>query len=309
MSLFAVALTSLRQTAARTTLLLAVALAALALEAAPAAGQFLPSDTLQTLRLVDGSVLVGRVVTVEGDRITFETITGVRLEVDRGQIRSLTPAHGRMVDGEFWNEDPNRTRLLAISPTGRSLPKGEGYLSAFWIIFPFVGYGVTDNLTLSGGTPVLPEVIGRVIYLAPKLRVLNREKVDVAVGVLALFATEHLDEGSVGILYGVGTFGRPDHSLTAGAGWAYAWGGEDPWVSNQPLIMLGGEHRTGARTKLLTENFFVPGESGALMTGGVRLFGERLSVDFGIGAVVGFDSDGTPWFPLLNFVWNFGGGG
>jgi len=91
-------------------------------------------------------------------------------------------------------------------------------------------------------------------------------------------------------------------------GWGYAWGGEDPWLSNDPLIMLGGEYRVGPRTKLLTENFFVPGEAGALLAGGMGFFGERLSVDFGIGALVGFDSDGIPWFPLLNFVWNFGGG-
>jgi hypothetical protein len=270
--------------------------------------QVIPSDTLMELRLVDGSTLIGRIVAVEDDRITFETATGVRVEFARDQIRSLVPARGSLVDGHFWPEDPNRTRLLAVSPTGRSLPKGEGYLSAFWIFFPFVGYGMTDNFTLSAGTPVIPEVIGRVIYLAPKLRVLGRENMNVAVGVLALLGTEALDEGSVGIFYGVGTFGSPDHSLTAGAGWAYAWGGGDPWVSNEPLIMVGGEHRVGPRTKLLTENFFVPGESGALLTGGMRLFGERLSVDFGIGLTAGFDSDGTPWFPLLNFVWNFGGG-
>jgi hypothetical protein len=271
--------------------------------------QILPGDTLKELRLVDGSTLVGRVVAVEGDRITFETVTGVRLEVTRDQIRSLTTARGELVGGRFWQEDPNRTRLLVLSPTGRTLPKGEGYLSAFWIFFPFVGYGLTDNFTLSGGTPVLPEVIGRVIYLAPKLRVLGRDNLDVAVGALALFATEYLDEGSVGILYGVGTYGSPDRSLTAGAGWGYAWGGEDPWVSNDPIIMVGGEYRVGPRTKLLTENFFVPGESGALLTGGIRFFGERLSVDFGIGAVAGLGSEsGTPWFPVLNFVWNFGGG-
>lgn len=270
--------------------------------------QVQPGDTLQELRMVDGSTLIGRVVAVEGERIVFATTSGLRVELTQDQIRSLRPARGRMVDGEFWFEDPNQTRLLVISPTGRTLPKGEGYLSAFWLFFPFVGYGVTDNFTIAAGTPLLPEVIGRVSYLAPKVRIVEREKLDVALGALAFFATQELDEGSVGILYGVGTFGDPDHSLTAGAGWGYAWGGDDPWISSDPLIVVAGEHRVGRRVKLLTENFFVPGESGALLTGGLRFFGERLSVDFGIAVAAGLDDeDGTPWVPLLNFVYNFGG--
>jgi len=280
-----------------------------ALRAAPQVPpQVQPADTLMELRLVDGSVLIGKVVEEDESRVVFETITGVRMEVPRDRIRSMVPARGQLVDGHFWPQDPNRTRLLVLSPTGRTLPRGEGYLSAFWIFFPFVGYGVTDNFTFAAGTPVIPEVIGRVIYLAPKLRLFSGPNVDVSAGVLALFATQELDEGSGGILYGVGTFGEQDRSFSAGIGWAYTWGGGDPWISSEPLVMLGGEYRVGVRSKLLTENFFVPGESGAFLTGGMRLFGERLSVDFGIGAVVGFDSNGTPWFPLLNFVWNFGGG-
>jgi hypothetical protein len=269
-----------------------------------------PADTLRELRLVDGSVLIGKVVEEDESRVIFETITGVRMEVPRDRIQSMVASRGQLVDGQFWPQDPNRTRLLVLSPTGRTLPKGEGYLSAFWIFFPFVGYGVTDNFTFAAGTPVIPEVIGRVIYLAPKLRVFSRPSVDLSVGALALFATQELDEGSGGLLYGVGTFGEQDRSFSAGIGWAYTWGGDDPWISSEPLIMLGGEYRVGVRSKLLTENFFVPGESGAFLTGGMRLFGERLSVDFGIGAVVGLDSDsdGIPWFPVLNFVWNFGGG-
>ncbi len=277
--------------------------------AAQVTGQTQPSDTLQELVLVDGSILIGRVVEAAGERIVFETTSGLRVELTRDRVRSLRPARGRVVGGEFWPEDPNQTRLLVVSPTGRTLPKGQGYLSAFWVVFPFVGYGVTDDFTVAAGTPIVPEVIGRVFYLAPKVRVLEREKLDVALGVLAFFATEELDEGSVGLLYGVGTFGDSDRSLTAGAGWAYAWGGDDPQVSNDPLIVVGGENRVGRRTKLVTENFFVPGESGAFLTGGVRFFGERLSVDFGIGVLAGLgdDDDDTPWLPLLNFVYNFGG--
>jgi hypothetical protein len=261
-------------------------------------------DTLQRVRLVDGSTLFARVVAVEGDRVTLETVGGDRLEVAVDRIRSMAPARGRVVDGEFWTEDPNRTRLLVLAPTGRTLDRGEGYISSFWIFLPFVSYGVTDHITLSGGTPLLPEVIGRVVYLAPKVRVHRRPGMDLAVGSLAFFATEAVDEGSVGLLYGVGTFGNPDRSLSAGAGWGFALGGGDARISNDPVVLLGGEFRVARNVKLLTENYFVPGESEGILSAGVRLFGERLSVDFGIGTATGITSG---WLPVLNFVYNFGG--
>jgi hypothetical protein len=296
--------------ARRVGLALALVLAGLAAPAAAqTAAEVAPSDTLREVRLADGSSFYGRVVAVEGERIVFETTAGARIEVMRAQVQSMRPVAGRVVDGVFWRDDPNKTRLLLISPTGRTLPRGEGYFSSFWIFFPFVAYGVTDQVTLAAGTPLIPEVVGRVLYLAPKVRLLRRPGVELAAGTLALFATEALDEGSVGIFYGVGSFGDSDRALTAGAGWAYAWGGTDPWVSNDALLMLGGEYRIGPRTKLLSEIFFVPGESGALLSGGLRFFGERLSADFGLAVLAGFaDGDeGVPWLPVLNFVYNFGG--
>lgn len=260
-------------------------------------------DTLLRVRLADGTTLFARVVGVDGDRVTLETVGGDRLEVAADRIRSMTPARGKVVDGEFWAEDPNRTRLLVLAPTGRTLDRGEGYLSSFWIFLPFVSYGVTDHITLSGGTPLLPEVIGRVVYLAPKVRVHRRPGVDLAVGSLAFFATEAVDEGSIGLLYGVGTFGNPDRSLSAGAGWGFALGGGDARVSNDPVVLLGGEFRVARNVKLLTENYFVPGESEGILSAGVRLFGERLSVDFGVGTLTGVSPG---WLPVLNFVYNFG---
>lgn len=266
-----------------------------------------PTDTLVELRLADGSTFVGRIIAATDERITFETAGGTRIELERAQVRAITPVRGQVVDGDFWREDPNRTRLLLLAPTGRSLRAGEGYVSAFWVAFPFVAYGISDYFTIAGGTPIIPDVIGRVVYLAPKLRVVSTPTVDAAVGVLALFATEDLDSGSAGIMYGVGTFGNADRSVSAGAGWAFAIGGRDGWISDEPLLMLGGEYRVARSVKLLSENYFVLGESGSLVSGGIRLFGERLSADFGIGAIVARGTSGVPWFPLLNFVYNFSG--
>ncbi|MEX2178426.1 MAG: hypothetical protein WD801_06930 [Gemmatimonadaceae bacterium] len=262
-------------------------------------------STLWEFSLADGAVVVGRVVAATADRITIETAAGARVDVARAQVRGVRRAHGQIRDGAYWFEDPNHTRLLLISPTGRSLRQGEGYVSAFWIFLPFVAYGVTDNFTIAGGTPILPYIFGRVVYLAPKLRVLSQPGLDVSVGALSFFLTEEADEGTAGIAYGVGTFGNTNRSLTVGAGWAYAFGGGSSWADNRPAVLFGGDTRIARSVKLVTENFFIPGESGTLMSGGIRFFGERLAVDFGILGLVG---DGRfDWFPAGNFVYNFGG--
>jgi hypothetical protein len=280
-----------------------------------------PSDTVYEVRLQDGSVLYGQVVGADAQRLVLVTQAGVRVELQRAQIRAASPARGRVRDdGTVWLEDPNRTRLF-FGPTGRSLAGGEGYIGAFELFLPFLAYGVTDRVTIAGGTPVFPEAIGRVFYLAPKVQLVGTERLHLSSGVLAFFGTE----GDVaGILYGAGTWGSADDAISAGAGWGFA-GSE---VTNRPAFMLGGEKRVSRRAKLITENYLFTSRetvydesdfSGpeptfssheetrvvGLIGGGVRLFGERLTGDLGIGMAVG-DVDFTCCLPLVNFVYNFG---
>jgi hypothetical protein len=119
----------------------------------------------------------------------------------------------------------------------------------------------------------------------------------VSTGVLAFFGGDEV----AGIVYGVGTFGDADRAVTAGAGVPFLAGE----TVSEFVAMLGGEYRTGRRSKLLTENWFIPGESGALLTGGIRLIGERWSTDLGIAAAVG-EGAGF-YFPIVSFAYSFGG--
>lgn len=252
------------------------------------------SDTLREIHLADGSVLIGRIEAVTGDRVTVVIQAGVRIELDRAQIRSTAPV--RVREGRVMREDPTGTRLF-FAPTGRSLSAGEGYFGVYELFFPFLTYGLTDHLTIAAGTPVIPGAIGEFAYIAPKLTILRGERVNVGTGVFAGFADGEMG----GIAYGVGTWGDRDNAFTAGAGFAFG-GGE---FFDEPIIMLGGEARVGRQTKLLTENYFIPGESGALLSGGIRFFGERISADAGIGGLLSGD-EAECCLPLVNFVYTFG---
>jgi hypothetical protein len=208
-------------------------------------------------------------------------------------------------DSADWSVDPNSTRLF-FAPTARPLAKGEGYISSYFLFFPMVAYGVTDKVTLAGGTPIIPGLTGRMWYLAPKVTLLDRGRGSFAVGALGFFAPFEEESGSVGILYGAGTFGSPDNALTLGAGWGYYTFDGEGDIANRPVIVVGGERRITRNMKLVTENWlgFNSGVSG-LATAGVRFIGGRLSADLGLGGAIG-TSDVGCCLPLANVVWTFG---
>jgi hypothetical protein len=263
-------------------------------------------DAVVEMRLRDGSVVYGRVVTQDSSHVVLRSLGGTQIDASRDQIVSLRLARGRMVGAEYWAADPNGTRLF-FTATGRALGKGEGYLSTYFIFFPFVSYGVTDRLTIAGGTPVFPEIIGRAFYIAPKFTIAETERAAYAIGALSFALTEDISSGTFGLLYGVGTWGDRDNAVTAGAGWGYRWGGNSSSVSSAPVLVLGGETRASRRVKFVTENWIYTGSgaAGAILTGGVRFVGDRLTSDFGLigGAGAG---DVVCCVPMVNFVWNFG---
>ena len=254
-----------------------------------------PSDTLYEIRLGDGSLIVARVAELDQQRVTLITLGGGRLEIDRSQIQELRPARGRVVNDEFWSEDPGGTRLF-FTATGRSLNRGESYVGTYVVVLPFASVGLTDRVTVGAGAPVL---FGRFepFYIAPKVQILRRPTVQAALGTLAFFS----DSDVYGIAYGVGTFGDADNALSAGLGFFYS--GED--VHNEPAAMLGGEFRMGRRIKLITENYLFPEALGVVVSGGIRVIGDRFSAEAGIAALHG---EGTLdcCLPLINLSYAFG---
>ncbi|WKW12927.1 hypothetical protein Strain138_002238 [Pseudogemmatithrix spongiicola] len=261
------------------------------------------ADSVTEVRLRDGSVLVGRIERETDATIVLMTVGGVRTEIPRAQVISMRRVTLRP-GGQVWPDDENVSRLFFTS-TGRSLPRGQGYVSAYWVLFPFIGYGVTDRFTIAGGTPIVPGGIGEIVYLAPKFKIFDAERVDVSVGTLSFWYTPEADRGNLGILYGVGTYGTSDAAVTFGAGWFYANVEDDLETSNEPVFMLGGERRVSRRVKLITENWFAvnPGVSG-LLSGGFRFVGDRLSADFAFAGATGVEA--ACCLPMVNFVWTFG---
>ena len=254
-----------------------------------------PNDTIHEVRLGDGSVIFARVVEFDEERVVLETAGGARLDVERSEIEAVRPASGQVVEGEFWTEDPGGSRLFFTS-TGRSLRGGESYIGTYVVVLPFAAVGVTDRFTIVGGAPVL---FGELepFYLGPKLQILRQPEVQASIGTLAFF----FDDEVVGVAYGVATFGDTERALSAGLGFFYS--GDE--VVNEPAFMLGGETRVSRRIKLITENYVLPDAVGLVLSGGVRVIGDRFNTEVGVvGAIA--DGDGGCCVPLINFSYAFG---
>ena len=258
------------------------------------------SDTVMEIRLNDGSVLYGRIAAIEGDRVTIMTESGGRSEVGRADIVSARPTASRLVNGQRWLTDPNTTRLF-FGPTGRALGRGTGYFAVYELMMPFLSYGVTDQLSLSGGTPVIPAFMGELMYFAQKITLVSQPGIDLAAGVLAFFAPSA--EESLGLFYGVGTFGSRDNAITVGLGLPFMTHAEDE-LTERVVLMVGAEARMSQRSKFIAESYFIPGASATLIAAGLRLFGEQLSADAGLGFAVGEDAGCC--LPVVNFVYSFG---
>jgi hypothetical protein len=275
--------------------------------ALPAAAQQSPPATIviavpaegvtQQLELKDGTRAIGRVESVTGDRFTFRTISGVAMEVDRAMVQAIGPVTGEVVNGEFWPADPNPTRLF-FAPTGRSLKKGESYFGVYEILLPFVQYGITDRISIGGGTPLVFGGDDVPFWVTPKVQIYKATSTEVSLGVLHFF---NVGDYNLGIAYGVVTTGSVDSAFTVGAGYAYERSDDDGDDGGSPLLMVGGERRVSRRIKLVTENYVF--HDGGLVSGGVRFLGERLSVDLGLVTPIGVGEFIA--VPIINFVWKF----
>jgi len=274
-------------------------IALLFLSSPPAAvAQTLQSDTgpaeLFELVLKDGSRMFGTVERQTDTEVVFRTQAGASVTAGRNEIVSLRLIKGRIEHGEFVRSDLHRTRLF-FAPTGRSLNRGEVSIGVFQFLAPFVQVGVTDRISMGGGTPLLfgIEEFERPFWLTPKVQVVNTRQAQAAIGLLHVFDT---DGDSGGIAYGVGTFGNQDNAVTTGAGLMYA--GDD----RGGIVMFGAEGRVHRSVKLMTENYLWKNGDG-ILSGGVRFLGERLSADLALAIPIGIGEFFA--FPVVNFVYVF----
>jgi hypothetical protein len=274
---------------------LALATPTIALAQAPPQQALPQAVTLYELVLRDGSRLYGSIDRQNDTEIVFRTQAGAMVTAARANILTLRKVNGIIVGTEFQRADPNTTRLF-FAPTGRSLPKGQTYLGVYEFLMPFVQVGITDRISIGGGTPLVfgIEDWNRPFWITPKVQIVNTRSTQFSIGALHAFDTDG-DGGGIG--YVVGTHGSAVGSVTAGAGVAYGNDG-----GRAGVVMVGGEGTIRRNMKVITENYIWKGGNG-VVSAGVRFFGERLSADLALAFPIGADE--FFGFPIVNFVYVF----
>ncbi len=276
-----------------------------------------------TLRMKDGSSLRARIVDQSDERLRIVTAEGVAMEIARASVdRVETEGDGEEAPRP---SDSNCTRLL-FSPTGRPLARGEGYFSDHYVVFPGVTYGITDNLSIGAGTSVIPGLglSEQLLYVSPRFGKQFTDKVAVSAGILYAREGDAGPEGQLGMGFAMATFGRPERSLTLGAGVARTvheeyyteevngeWRGDFRYeAAYTPTVMVGGTARLSPRIALVSENWLILGEGFKLseqpFAVGVRFLGDRLTADVGMVLVGEVIEEGYP-IPWLSVTYHFGG--
>jgi hypothetical protein len=200
--------------------------------------------------------------------------------------------------------DSNDTRLF-FAPTGRPLQKGQGYFSDHMLVFPGVTYGITDNLSISGGMSVVPGLglDEQIFYVAPKLGKRFSEDLSVSGGLLYGYTGAGHDGEGLGVGYAIATLGKPTMSLSLGAGALRTAG------NSTPVLMVGGTARLSSRVALVSENWLILNEDFKLaeqpFSLGVRFMGDRLSADVGFVLVGEWLDEGFP-LPWVSVSYRFG---
>jgi len=277
--------------------LLALAIITVALLAfpKPATAQ-VPGRTIAVVRLVDGSELLGEVVSETQDEVVVRTLAGPVLTVKRDQIRSLTVSRGAVVDGEFWREDGLGSKLF-LGPTGRALKKGDWYFAVNELFLPAMQVGITDRLSFGVGKPFY--FLTPATYITPKFQVYQDDRVAVSTGFLHLFIPE---VGVGGVAYSVATIGSRAGAVTAGGGWIYGRDDDGGETEGAPVIMIGGDRRLTRKTSLVTDNYIFGG--GAIVSVGARRVGRVMSFETGGMLFVHKEGIAGPPAIFFNFIFH-----
>ena len=252
-------------------------------------------STNVSVRLADGSMVYGVLETTSADSVIVHGAGG-RMAFAKARVRLVRPAgeaHQRS-DGstEYWFPNSNTTRLF-FAPTGRTLGRGEGYFADHQVVLGSVAVGLTDRVTIGGGSFIVPN--SGFWFVTPKVGIVRGEKVNVSAGMLLGGVGD--ETGGIGFV--AGTYGGEDHNVTFAVGNAFA----GTKLAQSQVYMLGGERRVSRRLSFVTENYVMPGLAKPLLSYGARVLGEKISVDL---AFINYAGKMVfPGIPYVDFVVRF----
>ncbi len=249
----------------------------------------------QEVRIVlkNGNTFVGLVESIDDESVAIETRDGLfNFKYDRISEISIVdpddPTSG-------WYENPAANKLF-ITQSGRMHAAKTGYYQNSYIFFSTLSYGITRNITVSGGISMIPGIGFEEQLKNLAVKVGTNISPNLSVSGTATYYQLFDTEFDFTSLFGAVTYSKNRLDLTGGLGVATAEGS-----TTDPILIVGGQFRVSEKFALLSENFVFPtdevGTEPFLMFGG-RFIGQRIAAD--LGFLTSSDIDGL--VPFVSFA-------
>ena len=274
-----------------------------------------------TVLLKDGTQLRGLLLSESPVGIRIRTDNLGEMIVTRDKIERVEKnTDGIYRNGQYWFPNPHSTRYF-FAPSALPLSKGEGYYQNAYIFVNSVSVGVTDHFTMGGGFVLNPTFQDwQVVFLTPKISFPSQSNVTFSIGAIGVGVFNRryeydqqtgesrkngFETNIAGIGYGTLTVGNAERNGSVGLGWGFA--NED--IGPAPVINLSYMTRVGRKLGLVTENWIIiprhSSDAAAVLSGGLRFFGEKMSVDLAL-LVPTASGIGFVAIPYVDFVVLFG---
>ena len=247
---------------------------------------------LMIVEMKNGGEHIGYIIKKDADILVLKTVNGaLRL------IASDVVLIEKYVKGYFDFDIPLSSRYF-WGPSGIPLEKGEGNYQNTYISINRVDYGISNNLSISGGVELITLIGGSGLWFVnPKLGFEISENIHLGMGayVLGVFGEENIET----IGYGVLTLGDLETNLSLGGGYSFALGE----VSEKPLLMISGTQRISNRVSLISENYIIPDGKNTFYLGiqGIRIFYKKNAFDIGLLFTPEL-KDILPVFPYFSYT-------
>jgi hypothetical protein len=271
-----------------------------------------PAAAFEVIRLDDGTVIRGEVVSQTDSTVTMDSENLGRVTIKRSRIASspvkdtelLPPRVARRLDADPIGH------TLVLMPTAFLPPKGSVVFRDFELIFLTLGYSPTDNTSVVAGAMLPFTSEFNALTVGVKQSLFQKANGAVAVvGNVTVPLGSGIDEaGFLWLLNGVASYRFDDrigvHAAVGGIGAQ----GHGEGVSGLSLG-AGTDLRLTDHIKVLGEvlhggTSFDPGSDATLIDFALRIHGERLSAD--IGGIRPLEDIGNLLFwPLVSIGYRF----
>lgn len=255
-------------------------------------------DSTQTvgITLTDGSQLTGEILSVSDTELELRQQSG-RIYILLNRVQIIQPADSDS-PARRWFKNPNTSRLL-VSPTARPLEKGDGYYQNVYVFISGVSYGITNNLSVTGGISMIPAIgiKNQLYFVGGRFGGAVKENHYLSGGAVIVSAGGFDNNLLIG--FGNYTYAFSRGSLTTGL-----TGFSVTEETGTTAVLFGGDYRLLQRIAFVSENHYFPDVNETMLSYGLRFMGEQMSFDlafiqpgFGLGLGIGI--------PFVDFVFNF----